>query len=128
MLCKNCDLDKKKKVSAFAFYIDSTGFDTNPVFQIDVEAADSLSPENMKRIEPSGAAFHPIQRKLYILSSASNQLLMTDLDGKVEQVFILIKDVFKQPEGICIKQNGDLYISNEGVTGKATLIKCTYRR
>ena len=128
LLCKNCDIDQKKTVSAFAYYLDSSGWDKNPIYRIDLSAIEKLSPEKSTRLEPSGAAIHPQQQKLYILSSASNQLVLADLNGKPEQVFMLMKKIFKQPEGICIKNNGELYISNEGVTSKATLIRCMYTR
>ncbi|HYC40950.1 MAG TPA: SdiA-regulated domain-containing protein [Chitinophagaceae bacterium] len=126
LLCKNCDVDDRKKVSAFAYYPDSIGFDPRPVYQIDVAEVSKLAPEKSSRIEPSAAAIHPLYQKLYILSSASNQLVITDLNGKAEKVFVLIPSIFTQPEGICFKKNGDMYISNEGGTGKATLIRCAF--
>src|SRR5688572_18855436 len=124
MICKNCGMDDKKKISAFAYYLDSTGFNKEPVFQIDVAAVESKAPQKTTRPEPSGAAIHPVLQKLFILSSASNQLIITDLNGNVEGVYVLASgdDFFKQPEGICFKQNGDMYITNEGITGSPTLI------
>jgi uncharacterized protein YjiK len=128
LLCKNCDLDNKKTVSAFAYYPDSIGFVAKPIYQIDVKAVEKLAPKSSSRLQPSAAAINPVQQKLYILSSASNELAIADLNGNVEQVFTLLKKIFTQPEGICFKQSGDMYISNEGGTGKPTLIKCTYKR
>lgn len=124
IMCKNCGMDDKKKISAFAYYLDSTGFNKEPVFQIDVAAVEAKAPQKTSRPEPSGAAIHPVQQKLYILSSASNQLIISDLNGNVENVFVLAAgdDFFKQPEGICFKQNGDMYITNEGITGSPTLM------
>lgn len=123
IICKNCGIDKKASVSAFAFYLDSTGFDTSPVYQIDLAAVESLSPKESSRFQPSGAAIHPLQNKLYILSSASNQLVITDLNGTVEKVFALIPSLFPQPEGICFKRSGEMFITNEGGTGKASLLR-----
>jgi hypothetical protein len=37
------------------------------------------------------------------------------------------KKLFRQPEGICFKPNGDLFISNEGDGGKAKILKFKYR-
>ena len=127
MLCKNCAVDGKEQVNAYAYYPDSTGFDTQPVYQIDANAVKKLAPRQTSRLQPSGAAINPKQQKLYILSSASNQLVITDLNGKVEGVFVLSKRLFPQPEGICFRANGDMYISNEGGNGKATLLKFTYK-
>lgn len=127
MLCKNCAVEGKDEVNAYAYYLDSTRFDTQPVYQIDVEAVKKLSPRQTSRLQPSGAAINPQQQKLYILSSASNQLVITDLNGKVEGVFVLSKRLFPQPEGICFRANGDMYISNEGGNGRATLLKFPYK-
>ena len=127
MLCKNCAVDGKDQVNAYAYYLDSTGFDTQPVYQIDADTVKKLAPRQTSRLQPSGAAINPQQQKLYILSSASNQLVITDLNGKVEGVYVLSKRLFPQPEGICFRANGDMYISNEGGNGKATLLKFPYK-
>jgi uncharacterized protein YjiK len=127
MLCKNCAVDDKDEVNAYAYYIDSIGFDTKPVYQINVDSVKKLAPRQTSRLQPSGAAINPKQQKLYILSSASSQLVVTDLNGKVEGVYVLSKRLFPQPEGICFRANGDMYISNEGGNGRATLLKFTYK-
>ncbi|MBK5271520.1 MAG: SdiA-regulated domain-containing protein [Bacteroidia bacterium] len=127
MLCKNCAIDGKDKINAYAYYLDSIGLDSQPVYQIDVEEAKRLAPRKSSKLQPSAAAINPQQQKLYILSSASNQLAIADLNGKVEAMFVLSKRLFPQPEGICFRANGDMYISNEGGNGKATLLKFPYR-
>lgn len=127
LLCKNCERDQKMTVSAFAFYIDSTGFDPNPVFLIRTADVKKASPVTASRLEPSAAAIHPVLHKLFILSSASHQLVIAGLDGKVEGVYELGKKLFPQPEGLTFKSNGDMYISNEGKSGKATILRFTYK-
>lgn len=126
MLCKNCESDEKKAVSAFAYYPDSIGFVNTPIFSIDVNTVDSLSPRKTSRLQPSAARIHPILKKLFILSSASNQLVIADTNGNVEAVYMLAKNLFAQPEGLTFKNNGEMYISNEGVSAKATLVKFVY--
>lgn len=128
LICKNCESDDKEKVSAFAYYLDSTGFNNTPVFSIDVEAIKKLAPKSTSRFQPSAASIHPQQQKLYLISSASNQLVVADLNGNVESVHVLAAKFFPQPEGICFKQNGDMYISNEGPTSRASLLKFAYTR
>jgi len=127
VICKSCALDDVKSVSAFAFYPDSIGFDSKPLFVIDAVKVERLAPHKTSKLQPSAAAIHPKLQKLFILSSASNQLVISDLDGNVESVFELSKKLFPQPEGIAFKQNGDMYISNEGVSSKGTLLKFVYR-
>jgi len=87
---------------------------------------DSLSPRPTSRFQPSAARIHPVLKKLFILSSASNQLVVTDLNGNVENVYMLAKNLFPQAEGLTFKSNGDMYISNEAVSSKAELLKFTY--
>lgn len=126
-ICKNCALDDGKPViSAFAFYPDSSGFDSKPVFTIDLEKIKKLSTLKKARFQPSAAAIHPIYKKLFIISSASKQLVITDLNGNVEAVYQLAKKLFNQPEGITFRQNGDMYISNEGAGSRPTLLKFVY--
>jgi len=127
MICKNCAMDDKHSISAFAFYPDSIGFDNKPVFTIDADEVRALSPEKTSKFQPSAAAIHPVLKKLFIISSASNQLVIADTNGKVELVFVLAKKLFPQPEGITFKNYGDMYISNEGVTTKSTLLKFIYK-
>jgi uncharacterized protein YjiK len=127
LICKNCVMDNKATISAFAFYPDSTGFDPKPVFTINADEIKKMSPTKTSKFQPSAAAIHPILNKLFIVSSASNQLLIADRDGNPESVFHLSKKLFPQPEGITFKSNGDMYISNEGVASRSTLLKFLYK-
>lgn len=126
MLCKNCGVDNKVAVSAYAYYPDSIGFDTKPLYSIDVAKVKELSPRETSRLQPSAARIHPVLKKLFILSSASNQLVIANTNGTVESVYMLAKSLFPQAEGLTFKSNGDMYISNEAVSSKATLLKFIY--
>lgn len=127
VICKNCKTDDENSVSAFAFYPDSIGFDNKPLYVLDAKKIKELSPVKTSKFQPSAAAIHPILQKLFILSSASKQLVVTDLNGKIEAVYRLSPKVFPQPEGITFQQDGDMYISNEGLKSrKATLLKFEY--
>jgi len=126
MLCKNCDADDKKTVSAYAYYPDSIGFDTKPLYKIDVSKVDQQSPRKTSRLQPSAARIHPVLKKLFIVSSASNQLVIADVNGQVEGVYMLAQKLFPQAEGITFKSNGDMYIANEAVSAKSTLLKFEY--
>ena len=129
LLCKNCKTDEgSSAVTAFAYYPDSIGFDSKPLFQIDTKEVDKLSPFKSTRLEPSAAGIHPVLHKLFILSSTSHQLVIADLNGKVESVFKLASKLFPQPEGITFKSNGDMFITNEGGTSRPTLLIFSYYR
>lgn len=125
VMCKNCAVDDENSVSAFAFYPDSIGYDSKPLFVVDAGKIDQLSPKNSSKFQPSAAAVNPILKKLFIVSSASNQLAITDLDGKVESVYRLAPKMFPQAEGITFQSDGDMYISNEGLPNgrKPTMLK-----
>ncbi len=122
MICKNCSGDDVKSVSAFAYYPDSIGFDAKPVYVINTETVEKLSPFHSTKFEPSAAAINPVIKKLFILSSVSRQLAICDLNGQVESVFKLSSRLFPQPEGIAFRQNGDMFISNEGAGSRSTLL------
>ncbi|NOT52949.1 MAG: hypothetical protein HOP10_16955 [Chitinophagaceae bacterium] len=127
LICKNCDMDNKKTVSAFAFYPDSIGFVNDPVYRIDAAMVDSMSPFKTSKLQPSAARIHPISNKLYIVSSAASMIVIADLDGKPEGVFQLGEKLFPQPEGLTFKNDGTMFISNEGVTSKGTILKIPYK-
>jgi hypothetical protein len=98
LLCKTCNIDDDKKISAFAYYPDSIGFDSKPIFEIDAEAIDKISPFKTTKFQPSAAAIHPLLHKLFIVSATSRQLVIADLNGKVESVYKLASKLFPQPE------------------------------
>ncbi|RYY98913.1 MAG: hypothetical protein EOO11_06605, partial [Chitinophagaceae bacterium] len=77
--------------------------------------------------KPSAAAIHPLERRLYILSSAGHLLVVTDLRGKVQETYRLNPSFYPQAEGIAFATNGDMYISNEAKLGKATLLRIPYQ-
>jgi len=86
LMCKNCGSDDKKVVSAYAYYPDSIGFVNKPLYSIDVAKVAELSPRVTSRFQPSAARIHPVLKKLFILSSASNQLIIADMNVNVEGV------------------------------------------
>jgi uncharacterized protein YjiK len=126
LICKNCASDDKKVVSAYAYYLDSIGFVNKPIYSIDVAKVREGSPRETSRFQPSAARIHPVLKKLFILSSASNQLVIADNEGNVEGVYMLTKNKFPQAEGLTFKTNGEMFIANEALTSKAELLKFNY--
>jgi hypothetical protein len=127
IVCKNCNVDDQSTVSAFAYYPDKNEFDTKPVYQIDASDVDELSPHKSDKFQPTAADIHPKMQKLFMISSPSRQLVIMDLNGNVEEVYELGKKLFPQPEGLTFKNNGDLYISNEGVKSKGTILRFEFK-
>jgi uncharacterized protein YjiK len=126
LICKNCASDDKKVVSAYAYYPDSIGFVNKPLYSIDLAKVKELSPRETSRFQPSAARIHPVLKKLFILSSASNQLVIADPNGGVEGVYMLAQKTFPQAEGLTFKTNGEMFIANEAVSSKAALLKFRY--
>lgn len=75
-----------------------------------------------KDFKPSGIAVHPQTHDYYMLSAASNQLLVCNVQGKVKSVVKLDKDLLPQAEGICFLPDGTLCLSSEGDGKKGILL------
>jgi uncharacterized protein YjiK len=78
---------------------------------------------NTAECKPSAAAIQPKTNKLYIIASVGKLLLECDINGKIEKAYRINPSQFPQPEGITFAPNGDMYISNEGLNGRATILK-----
>ena len=84
--------------------------------------ARSFDPEDKDAFRPSGIAVHPQSMDIYVLGSVGKMLLVYRRDGKLKFAHPLDKHIFKQPEGICFSPEGELYISNEGRSGKGNIL------
>jgi uncharacterized protein YjiK len=126
ILGKSGPTENDDKINAYAYYIDSSGLDRKPLFQVDKKIIRQLSPRKSSELEPTAAGINPIQQKLYILSSSSRQLVITDMNGKPEGVYVLIPAMFPDPTGICFQKNGDMYICNKGSSSAPIILKFVY--
>jgi hypothetical protein len=122
LVCKTCEMEKGRGIrGAFRFDLKTRTFDPNPFYIINrKEIEDVLKGENAD-FKPSAAAINPINKRVYMLSSAGQLLVILDNRGKVFEVYRLNPDAFPQAEGIAFAPNGDMFISNEGKFGSATL-------
>jgi len=73
--------------------------------------------------QPSGIAVHPVTGNFYILGAVGDLLMVLNREGQTLAMVDLDDQLFNQPEGICFDEKGNLYISNEGGEGKATLLE-----
>ena len=55
-------------------------------------------------------------------------MVITDLHGKVKEVYNLNPDLYPQPEGITFSPKGTMYISNEGKFGSPNLLVFHYNK
>jgi len=122
MLCKNCEEDGKKTVTAWGYNISTQAY-TPMVYTIDMQPiTKKLGAEKMK-LKVSAAAINPVTNELYILSSLDHLIVVTDRKGKLIDLFELDPGIYKQAEGIAFTPSGDMIISNEShETGSATIL------
>jgi uncharacterized protein YjiK len=122
MLCKDCSDDKGKHTrTAYRFNLTTKTFDTTAFYTISTEEVRKAIKNDDAKFDPSAAAIHPINKRLYILSSAGNLIVITDTRGKVIEAYNLDPDKFPQAEGIAFAPDGEMYITNEGKIGMPTL-------
>jgi uncharacterized protein YjiK len=128
LICKTCAFEKgHHSRSAFRFDLSTKRFDSGAFYTINIDDVKKLLKDEEVKFDPSAAAIHPINKRLYILSSAGNLLVIADTRGQLIEGYKLNPDEFPQAEGIAFAPNGDMFISNEGKYGKATLLVFPYK-
>ncbi len=134
--------DNKGKRFIYGFDLGSKKLIRGPVLMLDIPMIEKFAIENNIKVpvkgkkgekkEPdiklkiSAISIHPISYRLYVLSGTERLLLVFDMNGNIEYLERLDKDLFTQPEGITFMKNGDMFISNEGRNAEATLIRFNY--
>lgn len=117
---------KKYAISAYSFDLATRRFDPEPYFHITHKEIFVKLENYNAECKPSAAALNPVNNKLYLIASVGKLLLECTPDGKLDKIYKLNPGHFPQPEGITFADNGDMYISNEGLEGKGTLLKFPY--
>lgn len=129
MMCKSCAHEKGTGLrTAYRFDLKTKTFDSTEFFTISKDDVKAALKNTDAKFDPSAAAIHPINKRLYILSSAGNLLVITDTRGKVSEAYELNPDVFPQAEGIAFAPNGTMFITNEKKFDKATLLMFPYQQ
>lgn len=129
LLCKNCANEKGTGArTAYRFDLKTKTFDSTEFYTISKDDVKAVVKDPGAKFEPSAAAIHPINKRLYILSSAGNLLVVADTRGKVSEAYDLDKDRFPQAEGIAFAPNGTMFITNEKKFDKPTLLIFPYQQ
>lgn len=121
--------DQKKKangITAISFDLSRKEYDAEPFFNISLKEVFTILTNYNTECKPSGAAINPVNNKLYVIASVGKVILECSKSGKLEKIYKINPAQFPQPEGITFATNGDMYISNEGANGKATILKFLY--
>jgi uncharacterized protein YjiK len=117
---------KHNAISAYTFNLQTREFDPKPFFHITFKEIFVKLENYNAECKPSAAALSPINNKLYVLASVGKVLLECTPEGVLEKIYKINPTHFPQPEGITFADNGDMYISNEGLEGKGTILKFPY--
>jgi hypothetical protein len=126
MICKDCEMDKKKSLSTFTF--DPWAFQFTPdSFKIDVSQIAAMAGEQKMKFKPSAAGINPVTGDLFIISSINKILVVADRTGTPKEVYKIDRGLFKQPEGLTFTPAGALIISNESADqGVANILVFPY--
>jgi hypothetical protein len=111
LVCKNCEKDKKREVSSWAYDPVTDSFFTS--FTIETAKIKEQLNEDELKFKPSAAAIHPLTGEVYIVASVNSALVILNKDHTVKNSYKINPAVFKQPEGMTFTPKGDLIISNE---------------
>jgi uncharacterized protein YjiK len=135
--------EDRDKRFIYGFDLTSGKLIPEPVIIIDLSVIDSFAIANNikapgrdkkkdKKKDPdikfriSGIDIHPLNGRLFLLSSIDKLLFIFNMNSELENIITLNPELFKQPEGITFFKNGDLLISNEGRNKAATLLLFKY--
>lgn len=150
--CKDSpSINKKESYESYkaiySFDLKRKSLIEKPEYLIDLSVTDSIKDrgtietfyiESAKKLgllkdnssfHPSGIAVHPFDNNnLYIISGVERLLIIMNKTGLIIDIHILDKRIFNQPESICFSEKGDMYISNEGKSGRGNIIKFKYKK
>ena len=126
LVCKNCENEKKKQLTAYNFDTQKNAF-TDSGLNIDISPMFQNSDKKSYHVKASAAAVHPLTGEIFVLSSIHKLLIILDKNHSFKSNYPLNPSLFKQPEGITFADNGTLIISNEAAeTGSANLLLFNY--
>lgn len=125
MAAKDKDPFSKTSKGIFEFDLKSKKLIEKPLFELkfDHKIFDNVREKKIKKtFSPSEIAIHPQSKEIYVLEGKKPKLLILNSNGSPKRLLELDKNDFRQPEGIAITPNGDVFISNEGKNKNAATI------
>jgi uncharacterized protein YjiK len=116
----------KNKRVIYSFDLASKTLNLQPVFKFDVDTIRKIISGKKIHFAISEIAIHPVTHKLFVLSSMDHLLFIINENGTVENIVQLNPKIFIQPEGMTFRENGDMFITNEGRNKNSTLLEFKY--
>lgn len=90
-----------------------TNIDLNEINELFSKLYPSIKKESIV-FNPSAININPVTRELYILS-ASNRMIAIYSNHKLKGLYPLPAEIYYKPEGLTFNEDGDMYISSEGI-------------
>jgi uncharacterized protein YjiK len=122
---KDGDPDNEGIKGIYGFDLGVKKLLSEPVYKLSTEetsGSKNKKKEKKQGVKPSALAIHPVSGDIYITDGPRSRLLVLDKTGGVKALHQLGKE-FQQPEGIAFRDNGDLFISNEGSKAPGNIIQ-----
>jgi uncharacterized protein YjiK len=82
-----------------------------------------LIPSRHMPFNPSAIAVHPFSEDVFLISSVGKLLVVFDKSGSIISMAPLKRSLFRQQEGICFDNDGNMFISSEGRGKKGYILK-----
>ncbi len=95
---------------------------TTESFKEEIRKA-GLNPSKHMPFMPSGIAIHPVSEDVFLISSVGKLLIVLNKSGSIVSMAPLKRSLFRQPEGICFDNEGNMFISSEGRGKKGYILK-----
>lgn len=108
---------KKEKVKTKPFIHLTTESFTEEILKA------GLNPSKHMPFMPSGIAVHPHTEDVFLISSVGKLLIVLNKSGSIVSMAPLKRSLFRQPEGICFDNDGNMFISSEGRGKKGYILK-----
>ena len=115
-----------KMKPVYSFSLRNKVLDKTPRFLIDGKSLKKKSSE--KKFKPSAIARHPQSGTFFVLASKGKLLVEIGVGGNVVDVVRLPKKDHPQPEGLAFTSDSEMLICNEGVAGRASLLRYPMRK
>ncbi|MDN3594131.1 SdiA-regulated domain-containing protein [Zunongwangia endophytica] len=110
----------------YAFDLETKKLLQTPAYAIDLEDpifSDVKRKNKLMVMMPSEVNINPVTGEIYITDGRNPKLLILSPDGDSKKLYLLKREKFYQPEGIAFKKNGELFISNEGHSDPANILR-----
>jgi hypothetical protein len=129
---KDADLSGSDYKGIYAYDLKSEKFMIDAVYKIPMsheffENNNGKKKKGKSEFFPSGISIHPQTNDLYVVDGRRARMLIVNQEGKLHSLTTLSDPAFSQPEGITFDNQGNLFISNEGVKNSGNILKVSMK-